>query len=98
MNLPQLPVDKANHYLYGSLLDVVLFFAIFFLTKNLQLANHAAFTLTALIAAIKEGLDARENYRATGNCFKGPRGVEYQDALATAMGAAPRWIAVSMTS
>jgi hypothetical protein len=98
MNLPQLPEDKANHYVYGSLIDVGLFFVIFSLTKNLQLANHLAFALTALIACLKEGLDAWENRRATGDYFYGPRGVEFNDALATAMGAVPRWATLTYTT
>jgi hypothetical protein len=96
MELPELPADKANHYLYGSVIDVTLFVGLAFLTKNPHLSSHLSFGLTALIGALKEGKDAWINYRTTGNWKTGPHCVEGKDAMATAMGALPRYLAMNL--
>ena len=93
--IPSLPQDKANHYLYGSIIDVALFIGLTFLTKNPHLSSHLSFGLTALIGVVKEVKDAWVNYRSTGSWKTGPHGVEGKDALATAMGAIPRYVSTS---
>ena len=48
MKLPQIPQDKANHFIYG--------FAIFFLA-NLFLLNYIALEITIIFALSKEVYD-----------------------------------------
>jgi len=78
MNLPILPVDKANHAIYGALIFIVSFFF-----------SHSAVIAGCIVvffAIAKEGSDALINYRSTGDPMHGPHGVEALDALATCFG------------
>ena len=78
MNLPNLPVDKANHAIYGALIFIVTFFF-----------SHSAVIAGCIVvffALAKEGSDALINYRTTGDPMHGPHGVEILDALATCFG------------
>jgi hypothetical protein len=97
MSLPTLPTDKANHYVYGSVIDLTLFVGLTYITKNPHLASHLSFALTALIGVVKELKDAVINYKTTGNWKTGPHGVEGSDAMATAMGALPRYLSTIYT-
>jgi hypothetical protein len=74
--LPQLPQDKANHFVYGLLIFCVVG------AYNPWMGLIAA----VVAAAAKEASDAYINYRATGSVFKGPHGFEFLDFLATAAG------------
>ena len=78
MNLPELPLDKANHAVYGAAIGCVVSF------YNPTLAA----AVVAALAVLKEASDAFLNYRATGNWRTGPHGVELNDALATMFGGA----------
>lgn len=76
MSLPQLPVDKANHAVYGAAIGCVV-----------SLYNPIiAGVVVAVLAVLKEVSDAVLNHRATGNWKSGPHGVELNDALATILG------------
>lgn len=78
MNLPNLPVDKANHAIYGALIFIVSF-----------LFSHSAVVAGCIVvffAIAKEGTDAFINYKSTGDPMHGPHGVEALDALATCFG------------
>jgi hypothetical protein len=78
MTLPQLPQDKANHFIYGLLIFGVV-----------GLYSPLAGLIAAVVAAAaKEASDAYINYRATGSVFKGPHGFELWDFLATSAGGA----------
>lgn len=81
MNLPELPLDKANHALYGAAIFNVIFALVTFFHGPYPL--YIALGVVALCAMLKEASDAWLNYRATGNPMTGPHGVEALDALAT---------------
>lgn len=76
--LPQLPVDKANHVIYGALIALAV------------LATGQPAEIAALVAIVagcgKEIADAVRNYLQTGNWKQGPHGVEILDAVATSAG------------
>jgi hypothetical protein len=95
MNLPSLPQDKANHAIYGALLALVVAFAL--RTANIDLhgfqPRDVGLASAAVAACAKEGVDALQNYRATGNWKSGPHGVELFDAGATMAGGAAIWLA-----
>lgn len=78
MNLPMLPQDKANHFVYGA---VIYMFAVLLLLSPLQ-----ALALVAVVGFGKEAADAFVNWRTTGNPMQGPHGVEAGDVLATFLG------------
>jgi hypothetical protein len=78
MTLPQLPIDKANHAIYGALIFNVCF-----------LFTHSAIVagcVVAFFAVFKEVSDAIINWRTTGDPMHGPHGVEVLDAVATCFG------------
>jgi hypothetical protein len=78
MMLPQLPQDKANHFIYGLLIFGVV-----------SLYSPLAGLIAAVVAAAaKEASDAYINYKATGSVFQGPHGFEFLDFLATSAGGA----------
>lgn len=91
MNLPQLRVDHANHFIYGNLIFTVLYF-VFLATPFKLYAKDLAAIGTAAFGFAKEGLDAFLNYRITGSYKQGPHGVELKDALATSAGGIVIWI------
>lgn len=76
MNLPELPLDKANHALYGAGIACAVSFY----------SPEVAASVVGAAAVLKEASDAWLNYRATGNWRTGPHGVELNDALATMFG------------
>lgn len=85
MNLPQLPLDKANHALYGAAIALVGAIA----GKLLGFPQaYCALGLCAIFAVAKEASDAWLNYRSSGDPKIGPHGVELLDALATIGGGA----------
>jgi ABC-type uncharacterized transport system permease subunit len=78
MNLPQLPADKANHFVYGACIATVVSLV----------THHPTYGLLAAVAAgvVKELIDAAQNYLATKNPMVGPHGVSILDAAATVAG------------
>lgn len=89
MPLPQLPVvpaDKAQHYLYGS----VLFLILGSLARWAEVPYHltVAGAAVAAIAVGKEALDLRANRAAAARGQLATHGVEALDVMWTLAGAA----------
>jgi hypothetical protein len=85
MNLPFLPQDKANHFIYGTVLAVLAAgLAVAFGYR--EFAGCAALGTSSWAGVAKEAHDAWVNYKTTGNWKTGPHGVEGYDFLATALG------------
>lgn len=87
MFLRDIPEDKAKHYIAGTIAATVG-----------ALSFHSMMWQAAILAALAAGIlkecaDAIINKKATGQWLgdpKGqPHGVEWQDALATALGSVP---------
>ena len=78
INLPQLPQDKANHYVYGS----AIFAVMFLITRHPGIALG---TVT-LAAFAKEGLDWLGNYLEIKAGQPTTHGVDFWDAVATIAG------------
>lgn len=84
MNLPFLPQDKANHFVYGAVIALVAYAAL--------LITHAphpvAFSMlaVALFAVGKETRDRLANLKAKRAGLEPPHGVELMDAVATVAG------------
>lgn len=80
MDLPSLPSDKANHFIYGAAIYVVAFGV---LTALKQPATYYALAVAALFGVGKEIVDYLQNR------YEGARhGVEGLDAFATIAGGA----------
>lgn len=80
----QLPQDKANHFIYGALVFVAIFFV-----AHLLLPVHAigiALGATVVVGVAKELLDMWSNYKAKQNKVLPKHGVELWDAVATIAG------------
>lgn len=77
MNFPQLPVDKANHFVYGAAIACVI---------SLVSNPWWALVLVSVLAILKEIVDAWQNYKASSDPLIGPHGVELADAVATIAG------------
>ena len=82
--LPFLPQDKANHVVYGMVVFLFVFFLLMWF--RVPYAMHLALAAAVIAGFAKEGVDAWENYKATGDWRTGPHGVEGMDAVATAGG------------
>lgn len=95
MNIPQLPVDKANHAIYGAL----IFIAVGAVAASLGYAQARIIGVGAAAAAgiAKEVSDWILNHRAVAANLPPPHGVEAADALATIMGAVVCWAAAVAT-
>jgi len=88
MNLPQLPTDKANHFIYGSVI---------FLAAMLVL-HTPLFCLAAVLgfAVAKEALDYMQNQAAKKEGLPAPHGVEILDVVATTAGGAVCFVATML--
>lgn len=86
MSLPLIPLDKANHIIDGGLVSAFASNAAFALGLDPETSRLVGVAASATVGAIKEGSDAYLNWRATGNPFKGPHGVEWGDFFATCGG------------
>jgi hypothetical protein len=84
--LPQLPLDKANHYVYGSLIFTVSFAVLFHVGLATVLCLWAALAITGLLSVGKEILDWVKNKMAIKAGLPPPHVVEPADALATFAG------------
>lgn len=85
MRLPVIPADKANHFLYGALIGIVVklvctFFGVGPVSLLLMLAAGG------IIGFLKEVLDYRANKKAQAAGQAAPHGVERLDMLWTLYG------------
>jgi hypothetical protein len=79
--LDRVPYDKAKHYLGGTLISLVASLLCIYLLKKPALAWQLGLGAATLAGVLKEGTDwALNKYRGTAH------GVEFYDALATALG------------
>lgn len=83
--LPLIPVDKANHAIYGALIGACAALACT-LTGNREAAPFASTIAAAIIGVLKEGVDKLLNVRAARAGLAPPHGVEVMDAVATFSG------------
>jgi uncharacterized membrane protein HdeD (DUF308 family) len=81
MNLPILPQDKANHWVYGGIIYAVAYLLSLAFPIITFPAAYVALAIVALFAVGKEALDAYMNTKNPGS-----HGVELNDALATIAG------------
>lgn len=79
MNLPELPQDKANHFVYGALIAAVV---------SCVSSPWWALVVVSAFAILKELSDAWQNYKSSSDPLIGPHGVEFWDAAATMLGGA----------
>src|SRR5512135_176987 len=100
MNAPELPLDKANHYLYGSLVYFVVQIVglVFNGSPTSPLPDNfnypvAGMVLVLFVGAAKELSDWILNRRAIASGLPTPHGVEFFDALATWCGGALPFLA-----
>lgn len=94
MTLPQLPQDKANHSLYGSL--VYLSFYLGFSIAQFSFACLLALGVVAIFGVGKEVSDFLINQRWKAEGVDKAHGVEVMDAAATLLGGAIPFVAVSI--
>lgn len=81
-----LPQDKASHFVYGTIIAVVATMIFSALGKSPIDAKTDAAIVTAVIGALKEGIDAYLNYRLDKAGSDTPRhGVEFLDWFATSL-------------
>lgn len=79
MNLPQLELDKANHFLYGAIITA---------TVSIPFGIGVGFLVGICAAVAKELIDAAVNWKHNKALDKGPHTIDPKDALATALGSA----------
>lgn len=84
--LPQIPADKANHFIYGA--------AFFALVVHLVEPQYALLA-TAVLGVAKEIADVVANERASARGLPPPHGVELLDAVATTAGGVVCFIATA---
>jgi len=91
--IDRIPPDKARHFVAGTIVAALAACATAFVGLPGLVVACAAVAAAVLAGGYKEAADLRANKRATGKWLGEPRGtphgVEWQDAIATAMGAAP---------
>jgi len=91
--IDRIPADKARHYLAGTIVAALAACAAALAGLAPLLVISASVGAAVLAGLAKEGMDLRANKRATGKWLGDPRGtphgVEWHDALATALGGAP---------
>ena len=90
--MPILPVDKANHVVYGAATFVVVAIATRLLGYH-TLAPHAGLVAGVCVALVKEFADAAANNHAEKNGWAKPHSVELLDVVATLSGALLCWAA-----
>lgn len=88
---PNLPEDKANHFVWGSIIYAVSLM----LTKG----NHNDSMLTVCVCAgAKEAVDWVLNFLAIRRGTTPPYHVEGLDAVATVAGGAVQWVAAHVVA
>lgn len=85
MNLPIIPQDKANHYIYGSVIAIVAGTIAHQIGLPVAICSIGAATL---FGAVKEALDWYRNRKAEAAGATPTHGVEVVDFLATVAGGA----------
>lgn len=86
LKMVDVPADKAKHFMWGTILVVVLTLFFIWIGRPTMEAKTYAAIAVALIGAGKEGLDAYSNYRMDKVKSEAPRhGVEFLDWLATSV-------------
>jgi hypothetical protein len=92
MSLPVIPHDKANHFLYGTMISAVTITLLTLISMKYDhhismLASGFAGAIAAIIAGVaKEFLDRRANLAAAAANQPPPHGVEMADAVYTSIG------------
>jgi hypothetical protein len=89
VNIPLIPVDKANHFIYGSLVNSVV--SITLVQMRVPAYGHMHAEEWGLLAAVlvglfKEGSDWLQNYKLSQQGLPPSHGVELNDFLATVCG------------
>lgn len=88
MQIPMIPVDKANHAVYGGVIFAVSYTVL--AVNAVALAVHLAMVSVVVIALVKEYVyDKRHPDTAT---------TDPKDALATVLGATPMWGALMVAA
>lgn len=94
MTLPQLPQDKANHWVYGSLIYLTFFTLFSFL--SLPLIEFLSLGVVITFAVAKELADWMINERLVEDNKQPTHGVEFLDALATIAGGSVPFVAINL--
>ena len=88
--LPQVPADKAQHFIYGAVIAALSTLALFLLARALRvplpLAPIAAAGVAALAGKAKEVMDAKANAKAAAEGEPPPHEVSSADIRWTAIG------------
>lgn len=85
MNIPLIPHDKANHFIYGLAIGFAVQVACVIIGYSAA-APLASFFLAAIAGGVKEGMDAWANRKAKKVGLPEPHGVESWDWVATTFG------------
>lgn len=88
MNIPMLPQDKANHFVWGSVAAVVGAVAAYALHKPQHAASFAQ-GATCAAGAVKELADYISNKRARAASLPEDHEVSFEDFAATTGGGIP---------
>lgn len=93
MNLPYLPVDKANHFVYGAAIFVTAYTILLLIPNShvLGLSHDVAMWAVTGFAVGKEIVDRLINLWLARNGQPATHGVEVLDALATMAGGGTGW-------
>jgi len=80
--IPLIPQDKANHFVYGAVIALL----VGLIAQQLKLPVAYGVVAAMLVGAVKESLDYYQNWRAKRAGLPPPHGVEFADFVATALG------------
>ena len=86
MNLPIIPQDKANHYVYGSVIAIFAGAAAEQIGLSVLLVILCSIGAAALFGAAKELIDLYKNRKAQAAGAPKVHGVEIADFLVTVAG------------
>lgn len=86
MNLPVIPQDKANHFVYGAAIAVVVGAVVGYAGYNSRLVIAVSIGASVLFGAAKEAADWYRNRKAQAAGAVKMHGVEFADFLVTAAG------------
>ncbi len=94
MKLPTIPHDKAQHFIYGAVIALVVAWAALFWGLADHIAKASGFVAAIVVGAIKEYvLDRRANQLAAADGAPNPNTVSHGDVIATALGGLLVWLA-----
>lgn len=95
MKLPFIPADKANHFIYGQTVFMVVSMGCqLFFNLNANTSHWIAESVTIGVALLKEWYDRYQNKKAISKGLPPLYGVEPWDAAATGLGGLSVWVAV----